>query len=258
MTKYQILENVFRQNISSYDEIPENKRKLLLRNFLNENLEKILLKIKLPDLRKLKMDMILEKCLNDRRSPKGRKRSDRKVNYNLWRFLFEAKAKMNFNISKNSLFEEQTSNEQTTIIKSGSGFSHTYSQTLPELPSPACFTKIPIVIQFKMDSVLEDKIIASKPHAEFVKCLDIACRTTGIDLTDAEFYLHETIDKENPKWIKIILDVKFKEASFEDKMEKWEKIRDIIDASILKLIQTHSALTELTELEKKLFINMVL
>ena len=107
------------------------------------------------------------------------------------------------------------------------------------------------------NSKLEEKIIQSRPHAEFIKCLDTTCRTTGIEMKNAEFYLHETIDKENPKWEKMVLDIKFVEEDFDDKLEKWEKIRDKIDASILKLKHEQPLLVEIIELEKTFFINMV-
>lgn len=255
--KYEILENVFRKNIPSYDEFPENKKKIVLRNFLNENLEKILLKIKLPDPIKLKMEMIREKYLDNRR-PKGHKRGEWKINYNLWRFLFEAKSKMNFNIAQDSLFEEQSYNGQTTIIKPKSGFFNTSSWIPSESTSSTSLTLgNKSLIQFKVQPKLEEKVIHSKEYAEFVKCLDTTCRTNTIEMKNVEYYLHETIDIENPGWEKIVLDIKFEEEDFEYKLEKWEKIRDKIDASISRLKKEKPLLTEIIKLEKKLFINMV-
>lgn len=203
------------------------------------------------------MDIIREKYLDERR-PKGHKKGNWKINYNLWRLLFEAKSKIKFGTLQDSLFEPESVNSWTTTIISNPSFSNTSLWSEPRVEPSTSLKEISTsVIHFKVETKLEKKLLDSEPHRELIKCLDNTCRTTGLEIKNAEFYLHETVDIENPNWKKIVLDIKFDEDDFDTKIEKWERIRVKIDNSISKLKYARPELLEIAQLEKKLFINMI-
>jgi len=257
MKKYQVLETIIKKNIPILEKYPKPQRKKMLKGFLSENLVEILTKVKLPDPWEIKSAIIKEHFLDQRRR-KGYERADWKINYHLWRMLFEAKSELNYKIFQNSTLEIQSITSLTTKSLLNVGFSETSLLKEPKV-TYATSTKIGAeVIHFKVEYTLEQKMLKQKNYQEFIGLLDSVCRSYQVSkLGFADVYLYEKKDIENPKWEKIILDVKFYEDEFEVRMEKSEKLRDVIDEALTNLKIKSERKNEITNLEKKFFVNLI-
>ena len=251
----------------SLETLPTQKRKMVLKQILNENLVSILLKVKLPDPVKFRSQMMKERFLNLRRRKEAQTK-EKNFNYNLWRKLYEAKIKLKYNIHENSQLSVEEFTDFSSTIQRETGVTTNTNWKVPKTTASSILKNINQVtsniiisdeLQVKMviSDELQVKMVISEPHQNFVNCINDTCKSYDVEkLGFAEYLLHEKKDIENPKWEKIILDARFYEKDIEKKIERWEQLRELIDKSIDKLKNKTSNLEEVKELEKQFYISL--
>jgi len=232
MRQYPVLQSIVKKNIPSLDTLPTQKRKMVLKQILRENLVSILLKVKLPDPVEFRSQMMKEHYLNLRRR-KEAKTKEKIFNYNLWRKLYEAKIQLKYNIHENFQLPTGESADFLSTIQRDKGVTTNTNLKLPKPTASSILKNInQLTSNIEISDGLQAKMIISEPHQDFVNCINDTCKSYDVEkLGFAEYLLHEKKDMENPKWEKIILDARFYERDVEKKIKRWEQLRELVDKS---------------------------
>lgn len=84
-----------------------------------------------------------------------------------------------------------------------------------------------------MDRALASKIRADPAYREFASAIESACGSTEAESLGITGYaMDEKHDFENPKWLKVKLHIQFASGSFEEKRDRRNRLRAIIDGRI--------------------------
>ncbi|BDQ31147.1 hypothetical protein NZNM25_01510 [Nitrosopumilus zosterae] len=256
MSQYRSIQKIILKNLPEVQQMPSQKRKKVLKNFLRGIITEVVKKVNLPDPLEIKSKIIKEQYL-DKRRPKGHKKGEWKLDYNLWRMLYEAKLELNMRIDQNQIQEVGNMINYADYSSYDNGYldnGDSLSQLIQASNSTTTAKQTHIL---RMDESLEKKTVNNRTYQKFVGAIDTALRTQStIKLGQANFYLYEKTDLENNRWLKLILDVEILHDSFENKMTKWEMLRNVIDTEI-KTIDIDKNSDELDILKKSFYINMV-
>ncbi len=259
MRQYTVLQSIIKKTSPELRTLPSQKRKKVLKQILKDNIVDILLKVKLPDPVDFRTQMMTEHFWDLRRRKEAR-RGEKIFNYNLWRKLYEAKFNLKYNILENSQLQYEKYDDYTSLIPSQAGVSANIELTIPKITSASSILGgiNQIVSNVEVSQALQAKMVIDSHYNEFVSCINDTCKSYEVEkLGFAEYLLREKKDIENPKWEKIILDARFYERDMEKKLEKWERLRDLIDESIEELKLKTNTKEEIIQLEKKFYINLV-
>jgi len=258
MKEHPVLIQMIREKVPLYPKLPGSQKRKVLRQILSESINEILQKIRLPDPVEFR-SMVMKEQFLDKRRRKGYRRRHGEINFSLWRLLYEAKQELKYNNLRTTQFEQKHVEGHTSPVRMDYSKTNTLSWEEPRISSASSLlSSINLVASnFEVDKVVQTMMVLEPAYASFVMCLDNICKSKIVTaLGFAEFYLHEKRDLENPKWEKIVLDVKFYDKNFDKCMKKWEKLRVIIDKSIDKMKKYSDNKKKINELEKKFFIKL--
>ena len=102
--------------------------------------------------------------------------------------------------------------------------------------APTCHAVDAGILQkskIRVDRALEGKIRTNRAYREFASAIESACGSTEAESLGITGYaLDEKRDFENPQWLKVKLHVQFASGSFEEKRDRRNRLRAIIDGRI--------------------------
>lgn len=230
---------VLKEAMQEYSEkpIPKEEIPAIIETILDNSFEDAIKKTRIPK-PPGPIEIIIEELQYQRRSKHYRK-IHRPIDYSLWYALYHAKLELT-NTFETSLRHEFLDNGLTTSFemlqtKQDNISSHIHDVVLSDSSKIDTSDEISY---FDIGLDLENRILRDSTVASFVSCVEETCRTRNTELSHKmKFAINERKDTEIQNWIKIILDIKFKDQSLEASILEWEHLRKLIDTALDQLNQ---------------------
>ena len=109
--------------------------------------------------------------------------------------------------------------------------------------------------KIRVDRALKGKIRADRAYGEFASAIESACGSAEAESLGITGYaLDETRDPENRRWLKVSLRIQFASGSFEEKRNRRNRLRAIIDRGIADARRRSSRPRLIDEISGRFFI----